>query len=72
MSDMRQLVATYLESWVHRHGDRSHPDHAAVVEAYRSCFTPEDASWTTTCLTSGATILDRAVATLVGRADAGS
>lgn len=69
VSDMRQLVATYLESWVHRHGDRSHPDHAAVILAYRSCFTPEDDSWTTTCLAAGATVLDRAVATVVGWAD---
>lgn len=69
VSDMRQLVATHLESWVHRHGDRSHPDHAAVVRAYRSCFTPDDESWTTTCLASGATVLDRAVAAVVGWAD---
>jgi predicted deacylase len=69
VSDMRQLVATYLESWVHRHGDRSLPDHAAVVRAYRSCFTPDDESWTTACLESGVTILDRAIATVAGWAD---
>lgn len=43
--DEEQLVATYHEQWVHRHGDRSDPAHAAAVWAYRCCFTPDDPEW---------------------------
>ncbi|MBX3284124.1 MAG: DUF2817 domain-containing protein, partial [Actinobacteria bacterium] len=60
--DDAQLVATYLESWVARHGDRSDPDHLAAVWAYRDCFTPPDPAWEATCLLAGAALLDDAVA----------
>lgn len=60
--DDEQLVATYLESWVHRHGDRDVPEHAEVVWAYRCCFTPDDPAWAATCRAAGADLLDRAVA----------
>ena len=59
--DDEQLAATYLESWVHRHGDRTNPDHAGVIWAYRCCFTPPDPAWATTCLASGSKLLDAAV-----------
>ncbi|MEZ5145158.1 MAG: DUF2817 domain-containing protein [Acidimicrobiales bacterium] len=60
-SDEEQLVATFLESWVHRCGDRSDPAQASVVWAYRSCFTPDDAEWERRCLTTGRDVLDRGV-----------
>jgi len=58
VDDMEQLAATYLESWVDRHGDRSVAEHAAVVWQYRSCFTPDDPEWEERCLASGAALLD--------------
>jgi hypothetical protein len=69
VSDMRQLVATHLESWVHRHGDRTHPDHADVVWAYRCCFTPDDDAWVATCLEAGSAVLDRAVDVIIAWSD---
>ncbi|MFN8017990.1 MAG: DUF2817 domain-containing protein [Acidimicrobiales bacterium] len=60
--DEEQLAATYLESWVHRRGDRSDPAHAEVVWAYRCCFTPDDATWAEACLDAGERLTDRAVA----------
>jgi hypothetical protein len=59
--DEQQLAATYLESWVDRHGDRSDPEHARVVWEYRCCFTPPDPDWATTCRASGADLIDAAV-----------
>lgn len=63
--DEEQLAATYLESWVHRHGDRNEPEHAAVVWRYRCCFTPDDPEWERTVLPRGAVLLDRALAEVV-------
>ncbi|MCU0271242.1 MAG: M14 family metallopeptidase [Acidimicrobiales bacterium] len=65
-ADEEQLAATYLESWVHRHGDREDPVHADVVWAYRCCFTPDDPVWEATCLAAGADVLDRAVDAVAG------
>lgn len=59
--DIEQLTATYLESWVRRHGDLTRPEHAAVVRAYWRCFTPDDAAWEAACLGAGAALLDRAL-----------
>lgn len=59
--DLTQLGATYQEQWVHRHGDRSDPAHAAAVWRYRTCFTPDDRAWETAALERGAAALDRAV-----------
>ncbi len=59
--DEQQLAATYLESWVDRHGDRSDPDHARVVWDYRCCFTPPDPQWEAACRASGAELIDAAV-----------
>lgn len=56
-----QLVATYQEHWVHRHGDRADPEHAAAVWAYRCCFTPDDPAWERRARTLGATQLDDAL-----------
>jgi hypothetical protein len=56
--DEEQLAATYLETWVHRHGDRDDPDHAAAIWAYRCCFTPPDPAWEAACLDRGAALLD--------------
>ena len=61
-TDEEQLVATYREQWVHRHGDRVRPEHAAAVWAYRECFTPDDPQWERTVLPHGARHLDLAVA----------
>ena len=58
----RQLVATFLDNWVHRHGDRLLPEHAAAVWGYRCTFTPDDPAWERTCLAAGRDLLDRAVA----------
>jgi len=58
----RQLVATFLDSWVHRHGDRSDPAHAAAVWRYRCTFTPDDPEWERACLGAGRELLDRSVA----------
>jgi hypothetical protein len=61
-SDLEQLAATYQESWVHRRGDRSRAEHAAVVWAYRCCFTPDDPEWEDAVLPRGEALLDDAVA----------
>jgi hypothetical protein len=60
-NDLEQLAATYQESWVHRHGDRGDPQHAAAIWRYRSCFTPDDAEWTQRCRTRGARLLDQSL-----------
>ncbi len=64
VTDEQQLAATYAEQWVHRHGDRTRPDHAAAVWAYRCCFTPDDEDWTRQCLDAGRRVLDDAVGAL--------
>jgi predicted deacylase len=61
-SDLEQLAATYQEQWVHRHGDRSNPDHQPAVWAYRCCFTPDDPDWEASCLRRGREHLDAALA----------
>jgi hypothetical protein len=55
--DMDQLVATYLSSWVHRHGDRSVPEHAEAIWQYRCCFTPDDDAWEQLAIDRGADLL---------------
>jgi predicted deacylase len=62
VDDLTQLGATYLEQWVHRRGDRTIPEHAAAVWAYRCCFTPDDRDWEVTVLERGASALDRSLA----------
>lgn len=59
--DIEQLTATYLESWVRRHGDLTRPEHAEVVRAYWRCVTPDDAAWEAACLGAGTDLLDRAL-----------
>jgi len=65
VSDGHQLAATFLDSWVHRHGDRSDPEHAAVVWGYRCCFTPDDPEWEATGRAGGRALLDRALDAVV-------
>jgi hypothetical protein len=60
--DDEQLIATYQEQWVHRHGDRTNPDHAAAIWAYRCCFTPDDPAWESQAMAAGREQLDNAVA----------
>lgn len=60
-SDLEQLVATYQEQWVHRHGDRVRPEHRAAVWAYRCCFTPDDPEWEADAFAAGSDHLDRAL-----------
>ncbi|MFZ4518343.1 MAG: DUF2817 domain-containing protein [Microthrixaceae bacterium] len=64
--DEEQLVATYLESWVHRHGDRRRPEHAEVAWRYRCCFTPDDEDWELDALAAGCALLRRAVDAVAG------
>lgn len=64
VDDLTQLAATYQEQWVHRHGDRDDPRHAAAVWAYRCCFTPDDPDWETAALAGGRAHLDRALQTV--------
>jgi hypothetical protein len=65
--DLEQLAATYQESWVHRHGDRSDPAHAEVSWRYRCCFTPDDPQWVATCRVAGADVVDAGLAAIAGR-----
>jgi hypothetical protein len=64
--DLAQLAATYQEQWVHRHGDRDHPDHRAAVWAYRCCFTPDDPAWERAALEGGRAHLERAIEAVAG------
>ena len=61
-SDEEQLIATYQEQWVHRHGDRNDSDHTAAIWAYRCCFTPDDPEWESQAMAAGREQLDNAVA----------
>ncbi len=65
-SDDEQLIATYQEQWVHRHGDRANPDHAAAIWAYRCCFTPDDPEWELRAMAAGGEQLDNAVTAVAG------
>lgn len=62
VSDEEQLLATYQEQWVHRHGDRANPAHRAAGWAYRCCFTPDDPDWERQARTAGAVQFDDALA----------
>jgi hypothetical protein len=64
--DEEQLAVTYLESWVHRHGDASRPEHAEVRWRYRCAFTPDDPDWERTCTASGRALLTDAVDAVAG------
>ncbi len=65
-SDDEQLIATYQEQWVHRHGDRGNPDHAAAIWAYRCCFTPDDPAWELRAMAAGGEQLDNGVTAVAG------
>jgi predicted deacylase len=60
-SDLDQLAATYQSHWVHFHGDRADPSHAAALQAYRECFTPDDPEWEQTTFARGRALLDQAL-----------
>ncbi len=62
--EIEQLVATHLEQWVHRHGDRNRPEHLAAIERYRACFTPDDPDWERVTLAAGLDLLESAVAAM--------
>jgi hypothetical protein len=64
--DEEQLVATYHEQWVHRHGDRRRPEHAAAAWAYRCCFTPDDPEWESQALRRGREVVGAGLAAVVG------
>lgn len=70
--DDEQLVATYLESWVDRRGDRRAPEHAEVVWRYRCCFTPDDEAWVEVCRSRGRELIDAAVGLLRDEVAAGA
>ena len=65
-ADEEQIVGTWLESWVHRHGDRDDPAHAAVVWEYRRCFTPDDPAWVLGAREQGRLVLDAALGAVAG------
>lgn len=72
-SDTAQLVATYHEQWVHRRArayERGapplRPEHAAAVRTYRACFSPDDPEWERQAVIDGGTLLDAAIAAVVG------
>lgn len=60
--DLAQLTATLQEQWVHRLGDRARPDHAAIAQAFRACFTPDDPEWERVATERGRAHLDRCLA----------
>lgn len=68
--DLEQLAATYRSRWVAFHGDRTDPDHAAVIWAYRCCFTPDDPAWEHAASEAGRRLLDEAVAAVAARPSA--
>ena len=61
VSDDEQIVATILEQWVHRRGDRRRPEHAAICQRYRDCFAPDDPQWEDAAMAAGRRHLDAAV-----------
>lgn len=54
------ILAERAEHWVHRFGDRSHPDHAAAIWAHRIGSIPDDPDWEARTLHHGALVLDQA------------
>lgn len=60
-SGTRQLLASREELWVHVHGERRNPEHAAAVERYHRCFSPDDAAWEAGAMEQGRAILDDAL-----------
>jgi predicted deacylase len=64
-SDLDQLAATYQSHWVHLHGDRTDPVHAAALRAYRECFTPDDQAWEELAFEQGRSLLDHALDAMV-------
>jgi hypothetical protein len=60
----RMILAERAEHWVHRHGSRDDPTHAAAVWTHRVCSTPDDPAWEHTALDHGRAVLDAALATL--------
>ena len=61
VNDLEQLAATYRSRWVAFHGDRTVPEHAAAVSAYRCCFTPDDHGWEREAIVRGRSLLDSAI-----------
>ncbi|UDY37622.1 DUF2817 domain-containing protein [Dermatobacter hominis] len=64
--DMEQLVATYRSRWVHRHGDRSVPEHAEAIWEYRCCFAPDDREWERRAIERGADLLSAGIEAVGG------
>ncbi len=58
---LEQLAATYRSHWVHLHGDRGDPSHAAAIRDYRNCFTPDDPAWERAAFAGGRALLDAAL-----------
>jgi hypothetical protein len=66
VSDTTMILAERAEHWVHRSGDRSDPDHAAIVWHHRCCSTPDDPAWVAASLEHGRRVIDLAVAAVAG------
>jgi len=65
-SDIDQLLASQREMWVHHHGDRADPVHAATIWQYRCCFTPDDPGWEQAALGHGRRVLRQSVEAALG------
>ncbi|CAN5834169.1 MAG: DUF2817 domain-containing protein [Ilumatobacteraceae bacterium] len=59
--ETRMILAERAEHWVHRHGDRDDPAHAAAVWEHRICSTPDDPGWERSALEHGRRVLDQAL-----------
>lgn len=57
----RMILAERAEHWVHRHGDRDEPVHAAAIWEHRVCSTPDDPEWERLALEHGRRVLDQAL-----------
>lgn len=59
--ETRMILAERAEHWVHFHGDRNDPAHAAAVWEHRICSTPDDREWERQALAHGRRVLDQAL-----------
>ena len=63
--DTRMLLHERAEHWVHRHGDRSDPAHAAIVWDHRTASTPHDPAWVAAAMRHGRRVLDDGLTAII-------
>ncbi|MGH9271858.1 MAG: DUF2817 domain-containing protein, partial [Ilumatobacteraceae bacterium] len=61
VDETRMILAERAEHWVHVHGDRDDPAHAAAVWEHRICSTPDDPEWERRAREHGRRVLDQAL-----------